>query len=376
MIPIYALRAYNYFYFSLLAIFISFLPVYLNGRGISPAEIGLLVGVGAFVGIISQPIWGVISDKYRTIRKVVIVVLAVSLVLGTLLFQFSNILLLLVFVLLLYFFLLPSDPLTESLSYQVAQQHQISFGSIRMFGAIGYATASLFIGYVLDWFGIGSMAVLFFGYALITLLLAFAIPDAPAAGKPVSLASLQQFLFYPKTLWFFLLVLIAAIPHRTNDVFLGVYIQSMDGTTGMVGQAWFLASMSEVAFFAGSAWWLRKGKERQLIQVAAVVYVLRYLACSLVTDPQWVVYLQLLHGLTFAVFYLASIQYLYQIVPEEWRATGQTALAVIFFGISGIIGSFAGGWVFDRFGGSTLYLVMSIGSLLSLLFSTTVPKNR
>ena len=45
------LRSYNYFYFSLLSIFISFLPVYLTSRGISMAETGMMIGAGAFIGV-------------------------------------------------------------------------------------------------------------------------------------------------------------------------------------------------------------------------------------------------------------------------------------------------------------------------------------
>ncbi|WP_198430859.1 MFS transporter, partial [Rhodococcus rhodochrous] len=63
MMAIQALRAYNFFYFSLLSIFISFLPVYLAFRGVSPAQIGILIGMGSFIGILSQPFWGMVSDR-------------------------------------------------------------------------------------------------------------------------------------------------------------------------------------------------------------------------------------------------------------------------------------------------------------------------
>nr|WP_236693009.1 MFS transporter [Aneurinibacillus tyrosinisolvens] len=102
---------------------------------------------------------------------------------------------------------------------------------------------------------------------------------------------------------------------------------------------------------------------------AAVLYCLRYFACSLAPDPRWIVYLQLLQGCTFVVFYTAAIQYLYAIVPEEWKSTGQTMLAVLFFGVLGIIGSFLGGWIFDAYGGAALYLTMSVLSFFGFLFS-------
>lgn len=366
------LRGYNYFYFSLLAIFISFLPVYLSAQGISPAKIGLAIGAGTFIGIFSQPLWGMISDRFKTIKKIILLLLIVSIVIGTLLFQTVQYTPLLLLIGLLYFFFLPADPLTESLNFRVAEEKQISFGSIRLFGSIGYAVTSLGVGYFADLWGMSSLAWLFASFGFITLLLCLLLPDAPASSTPVSTANLKQF-FVPHTIWFFLLILTISIPHRTNDSFLGVFIQSLGGSSSQVGQAWFFTSISEVVAFALSFWWLRKGNELQLMTGAAAIYFVRFAICAVVTNPQWIVYLQLLQGLTFGVFYVASIQYLYKIAPKEWKATGQTILAVVFFGISGIIGSIIGGWIFERVDGSFLYLVMALCSLFSLvLFLITI----
>ncbi|MNR37841.1 hypothetical protein D3C85_1558960 [compost metagenome] len=79
--------------------------------------------------------------------------------------------------------------------------------------------------------------------------------------------------------------------------------------------------------------------------------------------------IQLLQTFTFPIFYSAAIQYLYQIVPEEWRATGQTVLAIIFFGISGIVASYLGGWFYQTFGGQQLYFGVSVMSFSGFVFS-------
>ncbi|KAI7250440.1 hypothetical protein KC345_g11659, partial [Hortaea werneckii] len=51
------LRSFNFLYFALLAMFIPFLPVYLDSQGLSPAQIGFVIGTGGFVTIIAQPLW-------------------------------------------------------------------------------------------------------------------------------------------------------------------------------------------------------------------------------------------------------------------------------------------------------------------------------
>ncbi|EJL47721.1 putative transporter YwbF [Brevibacillus agri] len=366
---ILSLRAYNFFYFSLLSIFISFLPVYLTYRGITPAQIGVLIGAGSFIGILSQPFWGMMSDRYKTIRRIILLTLGLSIAAGVLLFTSASFFALFLLVGAMYFFLLPTDPLTESLNYRIAELHGTSFGSIRTFGAVGYATASLFIGWTLDRLGMGQLVWLFVGYGVFAYACALVMQDAPASSKSLSWQELKQFFLYPQTQRFFLLVLIAATPHRTNDSFLGVYVQSLGGTTGDVGQAWFLAAVSEVAFFAISARLLARWSELRLIMLASALYAIRYVLCAIAPSAEWVVYLQLTQGVTFVLFYTATIQYLYKIIPEEWKATGQTVLAVLFFGISGIIGSLVGGWLFQQGGGAALYWAMGICSAAAFVYS-------
>ncbi|MCK1981498.1 MULTISPECIES: MFS transporter [Peribacillus] len=363
------LKSFNFLYFGLLAIFIPFLPVYLADQGLRPAQIGFIIGTGGFVTLITQPLWGMISDKTRTIRKVLLLLIFFSSVIGYFLYDSSSYLQLILFAMLLYFFLMPIDPLTESLNFTMAEKSGISYGSIRTYGALGYAVISLITGYVMSYFGANSLAFLFAGIGLISFIVSWLMPDAPVSGKPVTLSSLKHFFSNKETLLFLLLVFICAVPARMNDTFLGVYIRELGGSAKLVGLTWFLAAGSEIIVFALSFWWLRKGKEIIIISFAAAFFFIRYFVSAWITDPQLLAYLQVMQILTFPIFYSAAIQYLYRIVPVEWRATGQTVLALLFFGVSGIIASYIGGAIYGTYGGKTLYLFISSISFIGMVFA-------
>lgn len=363
------LKSFNFLYFGLLAIFIPFLPVYLADQGLRPAQIGFIIGTGGFVTLITQPLWGMISDKTRTIRKVLLLLIFFSSVIGYFLYDSSSYLQLILFSMLLYFFLMPIDPLTESLNFTMAEKSGISYGSIRTYGALGYAVISLITGYVMSYFGANSLAFLFAGIGLISFIVSWMMPDAPVSGKPVTLSSLKHFFSNKETLLFLLLVFICAVPARMNDTFLGVYIRELGGSAKLVGLTWFLAAGSEIVVFALSFWWLRKGKEIIIISFAAAFFFIRYFVSAWITDPQLLAYLQVMQLLTFPIFYSAAIQYLYRIVPVEWRATGQTVLALLFFGVSGIIASYIGGAIYGAYGGKTLYLFISSISFIGMVFA-------
>lgn len=362
------LRIFNFLYFSLLAMFVAFLPVYLDDQGLNPAQIGFIIGTGGFVTLFTQPLWGMISDKTKTIRKVMLLLLFFSSAFGFLLYDSSSYLQLVVFAMLLYFFLMPIDPLTESLNFTISETSGVSYGSIRTFGASGYAFFSLITGYVMSYFGANSLALLFAGIGILGFVIIWLMPDAPVTGKPVTWSSLKQFLGHKETLLFLLLVFLCSVPTRMNDTFLGVYIRELGGSPELVGQAWFLAAGSEILVFAVSFWWQRKGKEMFYITFAAVFFFLRFLISAFLTDPHLLAYLQILQIVTFPVFYSAAIQYLYRIVPAEWRATGQTVLALLFFGVSGILASYVGGVIYKSFGGQVLFLTMASLSFAGLLF--------
>ncbi|MGG4047641.1 MFS transporter [Paenibacillus favisporus] len=361
-------KAFNFLFFALLAIFIPFLPVYFDEQGLSPSQIGFIVGTGGFITIVAQPLWGMISDRTKTIRKVLLLLLVCAIMTGFVLYHTGTYSLIILFAMLTYFFLMPVDPLTESLNFRVAESAGISYGSLRTYGALGYAVMSLFAGYFMTSYGAHSLAYLFAAIGLVSFVITLFMPDAPVSGKPVTLSSLKHFLSSKETLLFLILVFISSIPARMNDTYLGVYIKELGGTASLVGQAWFLAAGSEIVVFALSFWWLRKGSELMLIAFSGFFYFIRFFASAWIEDPHLLAYLQLLQLLTFPVFYSAAIQYLYRIVPVEWRATGQTVLALLFFGVSGIIASFAGGALYEAFGGRTLFLTISGMSLVGTLF--------
>lgn len=362
------LKGYNFLFFGLLALFIPFLPVYLEERGLSTSEVGVIIGTGGIVTLIAQPLWGFISDKTKTVRKVLLLLVFLTAIGGFFLFNTESYVLLIIFAMLVYFTLMPIDPLTESLNFTVSETVGVSYGSIRTYGALGYAVLSLIVGYAMDYFGMSSVSIMFVVLGLISFGIVWLMPDVQASSKPVTWAGLKQVLSNKEMLLFLALVFISSVPARMNDTFLGIHIRTLGGDTTLVGMAFFISAISEIVVFALSFWWLRKGKELEVITIATFFYFARFFASAFVTSPVMLTLLQVLQMLTFPIFYTAAIQYLYRIMPREWRATGQTVLALLFFGLSSIIASYAGGFIYKAVGGQNLYLIISVMSFIGVLF--------
>src|SRR5690625_7297122 len=85
-------------------IIISFLPLYLKYKGLNGTEIGWVLVIGPFASIISQPFWGYLSDKYKTIKKLLIVSILGMLIGSIIFFQVNHLISILVFWAIFYFY--------------------------------------------------------------------------------------------------------------------------------------------------------------------------------------------------------------------------------------------------------------------------------
>lgn len=340
----------------------------MKAQGISETQVGLIISAGGLVTIIAQPLWGMISDRFKTVRKVILILVFFTTISGFFLYQMSTFTTIILLTLIVYAFLMPLDPLTESLSFTTSETLKITYGSVRTYGALGYAVLSLVVGYVMNWFGMTSISYLFGLLGVICFFIVFFMKDVPTSPVPVTINGLKKVLANREMQLFLLLIFIASIPARMNDTFLGIHIGTLHGDTKLVGIAFFISASSEIVIFALSFWWLKKGRELQLITIAIFFYAIRFLLSGFVEHPYALIAVQILQMVTFPIFYTAAIQYLYQIVPREWRATGQTLLALLFFGISGIISAAVGGYVYNTFGGRFFYYMLASISGIAFLY--------
>ncbi len=353
-----------YLLFSTFSVIVFFLPLSLQDRGLDSGAVGTIIATGALIGIFAQPFWGYVSDKRKTVKKVLLFLLVTNFFLSIGLFSAQTFLLIMVFFIVFMFFNSAAAPLTETLCVAYAYQHKKEYGRLRMWGEIGVGTASLALGFIIERIGISYIWYIYAGALLLAISASFLIKDTESTPVPVNLKALGKAFSQPKLLWFLVLILLIAIPHRMNDSLLALYIKDMGATESRVGMAWLVATLSTVPalMFAGKL--IKKWNEMGIIIIAAAAYAVRWAIYSFAESPTVLIYAQALHSITFPLFLVAAIQYLMSIIPQELRGSGQAVFAVTFGGFAGIIGSAGGGEVFDRISPSAAY---GIGSLFSIV---------
>lgn len=360
------LRGLQFWAFATNGVAAPFLPLYFDRQGYTSAQIGVLMMIGSLLAIFIQPVWGYVSDRLQTVKKVTFFLWSIAVLCGIGLFASQSYVLTFWFVLLMYFFLQPSYPLIDSVSIQSAARRGATYGSIRMFGSIGFASMALIGGYVLNLLGgISNLGYFMITVSVIPLILMLLLRDEPAEGERMTLDLLKGILKNKTFLLFLLLVFLISIPQRMNDVMFGLYLLSNGGTDSMVGWGWAIAAGVELPAFLLLNRYLKKIHEFALIGVVGILFSVRWFLYTVFTEPWMLLLLQGGAMVTFAVFWLSAVHYTARILPMQLCSTGQSVLAMVFMGLAGIVGSSVGGWLKDNYGGASMYIFAACVSLVA-----------
>jgi len=353
-------------------IILSYLPLYLKYKGLTGTEIGWVLAVGPFASIFSQPFWGYLSDKHKTVKLMIQICVVGLLITSILFFQMNTLIAIILMGSVFYFFTSPIGALGDSLAQRSAENMGVPFGSIRTWGSIGFAFSSLIIGAILTRVGVQYMIWPYLFFGVMALLVTFKLPDAKVDSEPIDFSDVKQLILNKPYVVFLVFMLFITITHRANDSFIGLYIDQLGGTESLVGVAWFVGVMSEAAIFAFAGFWFRKLHPLIFISIAGALYTLRWFLFVLVDHPYQIIALQVFHGLTFGIFYTAAFDYVSRIIPKTLQSTGHLVFFATFFGVSGIVGSLVGGAIIDSLGGATLYSWLAwsafIGTILMIVY--------
>jgi len=160
--------------------------------------------------------------------------------------------------------------------------------------------------------------------------------------------------------------LVMGIASSGLHIFLGILIKEIGGNDALVGKAFSLGALTEIPIMLSSVVLLRRFSPRSLLSLAYILYFIRLLLFGVISSTVWVLPLNLLHGVTFGLYWIASIAIANEIAPDSLRATVQGTLMAIL-SLSGVLGGLLSGWFFDIYGTASLFRIYSVFALVALL---------
>lgn len=363
----WALKGLIFFYFASVGVLLPFLPLVFRDKGLTTWQIGVLFAIGPLVTMTVQTLWGYLSDHLKTVKKILMIQLTAVALLTNVVFQLDSFYLLLPALFIFYSFAWPIIPLTDSLTLSSIRQIGGEYGRYRLWGSVGFGLTALLCGRLFLSYGIEHFTRVYMALIIICLILTYFVNDASYLGRKANIRDIKQLITRRDIITFLLITTLLSLTNRANDAFMSIYIKSLGGDESTVGLAWTVAPLSEVPVFALGGMLLARYSELTLLTIAAGLFTLRWTLFSLISTPGLIVAVQLIHGLTFGLFFMCAVSYMSKAVPERLRSSGQGLLSSFFGGIAGITGSTLGGYLISGWDTVTLYFVCAAISLIAFV---------
>jgi len=367
-LPYWRLSGYYFFYFAFIGAFSPYFGLFLQSRGFSAWEIGLLMSQMQLMRLLGPNVWGWLADRGQ--RRVPIVQLAalVSLIGFSPFFWVQRLPGFLAAMALMAFFWSAALPLVETLCFDHLREGRERYSRIRVWGSIGFIVAVLGTGGLLDHLPMD--AVLWVCWLLLFGILGLAcmLPEAERPVHGAERANLRDILRQPAVRALLGGGVAMAAAHGAFYVFYSIHLAAHGYNTLEIGALWSLGVIAEILVFVYMSRLLLRFSLRDLLLWSFAAAVLRFVLTGWWVDVLLIaVFTQLLHGLTFGAHHAASLSVVNQCFPGRAQSRGQALYSSLGFGAGGLLGTFVSGWVWEHYGAGWTFTLSSLFALAGWL---------
>jgi MFS transporter, PPP family, 3-phenylpropionic acid transporter len=231
----------------------------------------------------------------------------------------------------------------------------LAYARVRLFGSIGFSALALAAGAALAMRGDrpadplvpAIIAACLGAFALV----AATLPAAPGhGGARPGARELLALLRSPALAGLLGACAVHWMGCAPYHLFFGVLVRDRGLPAGVAGLGMTAGVAAEIAALLAFPRLERRFSSRALLAAAFLGSAARWLLTARATSAEAIVALQLLHGLTFGLFWGTALHALAGLVPPALRATGQALFSAVVFGAGNAVGYRLAGAAYDWHG--------------------------
>lgn len=364
------LAAYYGAAFLVIGMLTAYWPVWLESRGLTAAEIGVILGLSNLSKALANPAAAHAADRTGERRRPITLLALAALVLFLPMAGFDGFWPILVMHALFFAAFAPMMPLGDSLSILAHRAGRIDYGRVRLWGSGTFIAAVSVGGPVLAALGPNAIYGMLAAFLGLVFAAAWFLPDirAPrATGRRLVL--LDAVRTTPGFGWFLAATAGIQSAHAVYYGFgtLNWLRAGLDETT--IGLLWAEGVIAEIALFAFGTRIVGRLGPARLLLLAGVAGVLRWSATALTADLGVMIAAQLLHAFTFGAAHLAAIHFIADRVAPELSASAQSLYAVVVTGLALGAAAFLAGALYEAYGALAYFAAAAscgLGALAAL----------
>ena len=360
------------------AVVFCFTTVFLQFRGYSNYEIGIVFAVGNIIGFVSQPlIAGYIdrSDRRTLLRCIrITAVLAVLLMLAVYLLPSGSVSLIVAYALLVAGNTL-LNPLCISLSFYIESWGcGINFSRARALGSLSFAVCNVILGMLVQRVSENAVPTAFILFSsllgLATLLFVpvnrahrIAAPERRMQSASEKPSGLLEFARENKRFMLFLLgTATLYFTHGMIGNFMIEFIRSIGGGSEDMGNVLAFMTVVEVPVMLLFGRLTQRFKCSSLLRFAVIMFTVKELMIYLASSLPALYAAEALQAFSFALFVPASVRYVDEVIAKHNAVKGQ-AFVTSMMTLGSIFASYFGGLLLDT---STPKYTLLIGVIVSV----------
>jgi len=362
-----------FFYFMSMSLFGSVLSVYLTGIGKSASEMSFIISASGLFSFAMVPAVGYLNDLTRRPRLISGCLLFGVGVLGLVFAACRSTWALFLLDGLIMSFINSIMPITE----RMAGQSKYRYGSLRVWGTLGYAVGAQCAGVAVEFFppvvlfififvSCGLTAVGFMG----TEEKGGDAPNGRPAKEKLPLSSLvqnRQFLLYVFVA--FLFAGCSGVNMNLAPVLLG----SLGVATGRVGTVLFFSTLIEIPLILFSNKYMDRFSGKALMLTSFLIITVQFLFYGFARSAVVVVTVMvLLKAIASTLFQMITLKMVRNLLSPSLTTTGLSVINSLN-SVSIILLQNAGGFVTDQWNIHVLYLCLAALTGLGMLLALRLP---
>lgn len=251
------------------------------------------------------------------------------------------------------------------------------YGRIRIWGSAGFIVGGFLMAWIAETWGRdtipASLMAVLAATAVLTCFLPGQVTLKPQQAESV-MVGLRRLAARSDIRRFLLVSFGARLWSQGLYIFLPLHLTDIGIPQSHVAAYWAVGVVSEIILMGNAQRFFGTFATRRVLPLCLALAALQYALLAAVTDAYALFAVMLLHGMTFGIWYYASVTWLAKNLPVSDRARGQGMFQSVSFGVGGTLSAIICGYVYDLAGGPGMFGVTAAGVLLVALWGArTLP---
>lgn len=363
------LRKYKNSYFSFVLMYVGFylafaaysavLAVYLTGIGKDDREMSLILSAAGLFSLAIGPVLGYITDRARNQKLVAAALLAAIGLLGMVFAGMNGLGILFV----LNGLIMSALNGLSSICERLAGESRFRYGTLRVWGTIGYATGVQGAGLAMELLPGYAMFLLTAAACGLSLLGLLGVELQPTAVRGVEgreeKPRLRALIESPQFFLFLLAAFIFSGCSGVNMNYSPVLLTGMGVSTGIVGTVLSVSTVVEIPLFLFSHKFMDRLSGKVLTAACFVLAIGQFLVYGTAESPGVVMaVIVLLKAVTSTLYMMLTLKMVRCLVPAGLTTTGLAVVGAVN-SLAGIVMQNICGWLAGGWGIGTMYLFLA-----------------